>query len=338
MLATIFIAVLFLAAFVMFAIGTFTDKGVNPPRVYNIRIWSWIPAVIGFLVLIVCSINVVSPGQVAVPVAFGHTQKSVGSGLHIYPPWVSLTKFSTRQETYTMVHDQNEGSKNGDDSISVLGADAATAQVDGTVLYHVGVTDAATLYKTIGTDFVDKIVRPTARTCIRSQFAAYPIVDASTTHRNEVSDAIRRCIGDRFKTHSLVLDDFQLRAIRLSDSLQRSVNAKVSAQQAAEKTIFDLQAAQGAARITVTNSNATAQSQQILACGGTTVTTKDAQGRTVQTVIPNDIAHCNQAQLTPAFLQYQYIQSLKGLVDSPNNSTVILPFDNKLTPLLNVGK
>jgi hypothetical protein len=35
-------------------------------------------------------------------------------------------------------------------------------------------------------------------------------------------------------------------------------------------------------------------------------------------------------------LQFAYIQALKQLVNSPNNSTIILPFDKNLTPLLQV--
>ena len=38
--------------------------------------------------------------------------------------------------------------------------------------------------------------------------------------------------------------------------------------------------------------------------------------------------------LTEEYLQYYYIETMKDLVDSPNNSTVILPFDQKLIPML----
>ena len=53
-------------------------------------------------------------------------------------------------------------------------------------------------------------------------------------------------------------------------------------------------------------------------------------------VVPNPIDRCSQAQLTPQYLQWTYIQALQSLVDSPNNSTIILPFDQALTPLLNI--
>ena len=41
-----------------------------------------------------------------------------------------------------------------------------------------------------------------------------------------------------------------------------------------------------------------------------------ANGQDVQTVIPNPLDQCSQAQLTPAYLQFTYIQALKQLASS----------------------
>jgi prohibitin 1 len=35
-------------------------------------------------------------------------------------------------------------------------------------------------------------------------------------------------------------------------------------------------------------------------------------------------------------LQWYYIQTLQQLVNSPNNTVIVTPFDQKLTPLLNI--
>jgi prohibitin 1 len=40
--------------------------------------------------------------------------------------------------------------------------------------------------------------------------------------------------------------------------------------------------------------------------------------------------------LTQNYLQWYYISQLKDVVTSPNNSTIILPYDQRLTPLLNI--
>lgn len=331
---------LLIVAIAIFAVGTKKVKDSNGKE-YKLKfgLLGFIPLAIMLLILAFSCIKTVSPGKVAVPVALGHVGNSMGSGLHIVTPWTDLKTFSTRQEQYTMVANQAEGAQNGDDSVAVLGSDGATANIDATLIFHIASNDAGTLYRTIGTDFIDKIVRPTSRTCIRDEFGGFPIIDAATGSRDQVSTDIQACIEKTFGKKNLVLDSFQLRNVGLSPELTKAIDAKVAAQQAAEQTVFAVQQSIGNARVTVNNSKAQADSQQILACGGQTVRVKDdTTGKMVDTVIPNDKSNCNQSQLTPQFLQLQYIQSLKGLVDSPNNSTVILPFDNKLTPLLNVGK
>ena len=53
-------------------------------------------------------------------------------------------------------------------------------------------------------------------------------------------------------------------------------------------------------------------------------------------VVPNAKDKCDQTQLTPQYLQYIYIQTLQKIAESKSNSTIVIPFDSKLTPLLNV--
>ena len=127
-----------------------------------------------------------------------------------------------------------------------------------------------------------------------------------------------------------------MREVALASSIGKAVNAKVTAQQVEEQQEFEKATADQQADITRIQALATADSQQILACGG--VAQKIVRGgKEVETVVPNPLTRCNQTQLTPAYLQFTYIQALKQLVSSPNNSTLILPFDQNLTPLLNIN-
>ena len=65
-----------------------------------------------------------------------------------------------------------------------------------------------------------------------------------------------------------MLQDFQLREVTLSPTLAIAVSAKVAAQQVEEQQQFELATAQQQADITRIQALATADSQQILACGG----------------------------------------------------------------------
>ena len=174
-----------------------------------------------------------------------------------------------------------------------------------------------------------------ARSCIRSEFTRFGMIDAATTAWRTLENNVTKCMKAKIETRGLQLQDFQLREVTLSSQLQTAVNAKVASQQNAEQQKFELATAQQAADITRIQALATADSQQILACGGHPVSER-RNGVVVASVAPNPVTSCSQAQLTPAYLQFTYIQALKNLVNSPNNSTIILPFDQNLTPLINV--
>jgi prohibitin 1 len=203
-------------------------------------------------------------------------------------------------------------------------------------LYRVDPRRATVVYKTIGPNYAAAVVRPSARSCIRTQFTLYPMVAAVTTNWRTIESDAAKCLRAKIEPRGLLLQDFQLREVTLSSQLQTAVNSKVASQQNAEQQKFELATAEQAADIARIQALATADSQQILACGGKAATVS-RNGIRAQTVVPNSLTNCSQSQLTPQYLQFTYIQALKSIVTSPNTSTVILPFDQNLTPLLNVN-
>ena len=240
---------------------------------------------------------------------------------------------SVRTEQYTM---SGKGGDGTDGGVAVLGRDGGSARIDATVLFRVVPEHVDDVFKQVGTGYVDKIVRPSARACIRSEFTNYDMVAAATTAWHDVEADVAECMRGKLAPRGLELQDFQLREVALGKDVQAAIDGKVAAQQNSERQKFELSRAQQEAEITRVQALATADSQQILACGGE-VTLEERDGKPVAVIRPKPIDRCSQAQLTPQYLQFSYIQALKNLVNSPNNSTIILPFDQNLTPLLNVN-
>ena len=151
------------------------------------------------------------------------------------------------------------------------------------------------------------------------------------TSWKDVSDAVETCIRGKIEDVGIELQDFQLREVKLSDDVQNAINLAVSAQQAIKQQKFNFAAALVQADITRTQAQATSDAQQILACGGTS-STEVRDGQTVTVVKPNSNDQCAAPPLTAEILQYSYIQALRDLVNSPNNSTVILGSGSGSTP------
>jgi regulator of protease activity HflC (stomatin/prohibitin superfamily) len=319
------------------AIGVLRPR--NPSGELGPRSWKGLATFLGTIFAIVfvwTSVHIVQPGTVAVPVTFGHSGKPLGPGLHITLPFTTAYSINTRTQNYTMTSNPGEGQKgNTDDSVAVLGEDGGAASVNATVLYRVDAAKATTLFSHLGTNYASAVVRSSARTCIRQVFTRYTMVAAATTAWNNVQRDVHDCMAAKIQIYGLLLGDFQLREVTLSSDLAKAVAAKVASQQVEQQQVFELATAQQQADITRIQALATADSQQILACGGSPATLT-RNGQEIQTVIPNPLARCSQAQLTPAYLQFTYIQALKQLASSNSTTTLVLPFDKNLTPLINL--
>jgi regulator of protease activity HflC (stomatin/prohibitin superfamily) len=231
---------------------------------------------------------------------------------------------------------QEGAAKSSDDSVAVLGRDGGSANVNATVLYRLDPKKADDVYRTLGVNYQSQIVRPSARNCIRIIFTHYDVVTAATSAWDAVETAVSKCMKDKIVPRGLLLQDFQLREVTLAASIRTAVNDKVKQQQLLEQKRFELATALQQADIARFQALATADSQQIVACGGR-VQKVLRDGRQISTVVPNPLTECNQTQLTPAYLQFTYIQALAQLAQSKTNTTLVLPFDQNLTPLLNLN-
>lgn len=265
----------------------------------------------------------------------GSVGDRVGPGLHIVTPFTDLKTMSVRTDQYTMATGGRAAGGDADDSVDVLGRDGAAGRVNATLLYRIDRSTATTLYREIGTGYKDKVIRPSARACIRSAFTHFDMVEAATTSWAGVAAGITTCLTDKLEQRGIIVEDFQLRELDLDNQVQKAIDAKVAAQQNAERQQFELAKAGQQANIKRVEALATADAQEILACGGHEQAV-ERDGRSVNVVVPNSSDECSQAQLTPQYLQFTYIQTLNELVNSPNNTAIILPFDQNLTPLLNL--
>lgn len=321
---------LFIAAIVLFLVGrSYAKDETYAMYAKNLRLACYMTLGLGVFFLLISTIRVVEPGEVGIPVTLGKAQSPLDSGVAFVNPLASVKKLSIRTEDYTMVANAGEGNKTGDDSIEVQGRDGATGVADATVLYHLERSEASNVYRQIGTNFEEKIIRPIARSCIRDAFVKETMIDAATTARAEITHEIATCMESQFEDRGFVLESFQMRGVKVSAEVQKSINAKVSAEQAAKQAEFDLQRSRLTAEQKRVEAQGTSDAQQIIACGSTTVVNKDGS----KSVLAKEGAACEN-NLTTEFLQYQYIQALRELVDSPNNSTLILPFDQQLLPTL----
>lgn len=316
--------ILFIFA-ILFIIGGLIAIGIGKvDGDINIRPVAIGVAIFGVVLLTLSCIRTVDAGSVGLPVTFGSVGDSMDSGVHLMAPWSGVENVNVRTAEYTMTVTQNEGKVVGDDSVEVKGKDGATGHVDSTTHYHVNREKAAELYRTVGRDYENTVVRPAIRNCIHNAFGATEMVVAATTARSEIQSGIDNCVKSALESRGFVVEDFQIRNIRVEEAVQNAINAKVAAQQDAESKQFQLQAARQDAEKTRIQSQAVSDGQQIIKCGGRAVPKDDG----TSIIVPNEGNDCKN-QLTAEYLQWYYIDMLKSVVSSPNHDTIIVPSSNE---------
>lgn len=192
--------------------------------------------------LVLSTATVVPAGNVGVQVLFGNVEaEGLENGFHLINPLVEIKNMDVRTQAYTMSATHTEGQVKGDDAIEVLTSDGLTLKLEITVQYRLLPTSAPTVYRTIGEDYTEKIVRPEIRSALRDKAVNYVSTDLYSLKREDFVTRVNTLLDESFKKRGLMLEGVLLRDVQLPATVQQSINAKISAQQDAQKMEFVLQ-------------------------------------------------------------------------------------------------
>ena len=232
------------------------------------------------------------------------------------PGWVfinpfteSITKYPVSLQTLTMVQNSTEGSVQGDDSVKVGTKEGQTMNADVSVQYSVDRAKAAELYTVwAGAPIVkieDNLVRQVTRAALSDVASQYGWEEVYGAKRPEYIARVSSIIKQRFAEKAVNFESLNLRAWHLPDNLQKALEQKIAAQQAAEQQNFALQQAQ-----------VKAQQDKVAAEGQANALRAQAQGEADATKIRAQAqAEANKElsqSLTPDLIRYQQLQRWDG--------------------------
>jgi len=179
--------------------------------------------------------------------------------------------------------------------------------IDLTVLYRISPQDAPKIFKQIGVNYSDKIVRPVTRTRIRDNAVYYEAVALYSTKRDEFQQRIFRTIEEDFKKRGLLLENLLVRNITLPQSVKAAIELKINAEQEAQKMQFVLQKER-----------------------------QEAERKRVEAQGIADYQRIISESLTEKQLQYEQIKAMKELAASPNAKIIMMGKSG--TPVILDGK
>ena len=296
--------ILFIILGAILLIASFTSTNPNHP----LSRFTQSLKVIGFVLILIgvfsSAFKQIDAGKVGVKSLYGSVQPTVlESGLHLINPLLTVTDFDIQTQNYTMSAIHTEGAQEGDDAIRVLSNDGLEVVIDLTVLYRVAPESAPKIFKQIGVNYTDKIVRPVTRTRIRDNAVYYDAVALYSTKRNEFQQRIYKSIEDDFKSRGLILEQLLIRNINLPASVKITIESKINAEQEAQKMQFVLQKEKQEAERKRVEAQGIADYQRIISMG-----------------------------LTDKQLQYEQIKAQKELAASPNSKMIFM--NGKSAPVI----
>ena len=248
---------------------------------------------------------VVPPGNAAVVVIFGRVKDdALPSGLHFINPFCEVIPMEIKTRNYTMSNVADEGQRKGDDSIAVISSDGLTLKLDATVFYSLRPDKVPEIYRKIGTDVEERIVRSEIRAALRDTAAGLSATELYTSKRMAFMDQVTKSLRVSLESRGLNLEQVLLRNVILPDQITKAINEKIAADQEAQRMVFVLNKEKQEAERKRIEAEGQAKAQQIVS-----------------------------ASLTPQILEYQRIQALRYVGEKGN---LIITGGGGATPLIQV--
>lgn len=168
-----------------------------------------------------CGVEIVDTGHVGVKTTFGKVQgDAFPEGLYFYNPFSSdIVELDTRTLKW-------------ENQTQAYTRDVQQADVHFTINYRLDPSKAATVYQQVGTGWAQTLIGQVVFEQIKREFGQHEAVDL-VAQREAAARSIEGHIREQLATRNILLTGFQLTNIDYTPAFEKSVEAKVVAQQRA---------------------------------------------------------------------------------------------------------
>jgi prohibitin 1 len=181
-----------------------------------------------FIALLQCW-TIIPAGHVGVIDFFGNvSDRTLKPGVNVVNPLANVIKFDARTQEIKEV--MNVPSKEG------LGV-----ELEISLLYSLSFENANKIYKTVGEDYVDKILIPQFRSVVRGVTASYEARALYTAEREQLAKLMEEELSKLVKPRGITIEAAPLRQITLPARLTESIEEKLKAEQESQRMQFVLQ-------------------------------------------------------------------------------------------------
>jgi prohibitin 1 len=185
--------------------------------------------VIALLIAFMQVWTIIPAGHVGVIDFFGNvSDNTLKPGVNFVNPMANVVKFDAR--TQELKETMNVPSKEG-----------LSVELEISLLYSLSFENANKIYKTVGEDYVEKILIPQFRSVVRGVTARYEARSLYTAERELLSREMETELSKLVQPRGITLEAAPLRQIILPPGLTNSIEEKLKSEQESQRMQFILQ-------------------------------------------------------------------------------------------------
>ena len=175
--------------------------------------------VLAIAIVVGSCISTVPTGHTGILTTFGRVEdKNLPEGMNFHAPWQNITTMTNKEQIFT--------EKN-----ICFSADLQEVAYTYTVKYSLLPSAAPTIYKTVGTDYFNILIKPQVNNAIKAEFGlveAENMTELRTQLQAKINDTVKAFAAQYGIEVSVVIDDFDF-----SDAYTNAIEAKQVAEQEA---------------------------------------------------------------------------------------------------------
>lgn len=189
-------------------------------------------ALIGIVVAALIAVSqfwtIIPAGHVGVIDIFGTvSDNTLYPGVNVVNPVANVIKFDARTQEVK-------------EEMTVPSKEGLTVQIEISLLFSLSFENANKIYKTVGEDYVEKILKPQFRSVVRGVTAKYEAKSLYTADREKLSKEIETELSSLVGPRGITLEAAPMRQIKLPAGLTASIEEKLQAEQESQRMEFVL--------------------------------------------------------------------------------------------------
>ena len=221
-----------------------------------------------------------------------NTEEVLGEGFHLVAPWNQVFVYEVRQQE-------------AHENMAVLSSNGLEIALDLSLWFKPANADLGFLHKTKGENYLDRVVKPAARSATRSVVGRYTPEQIYSSKRDVIQEEIYLETKKILDKQYVQLNEVLVRDVTLPTTIKEAIERKLKQEQESLEYEFRLQKA-----------TKEAEKQKI-----------EAEGKAAANRILN-------ASLTDKILKEKGIQATLELAKSPNAKTVVIGSGKSGLPLI----